>query len=45
MHLGTEKWMEVIPGATHLFRELGVLSQVTRLASQWFMHHLISSSQ
>ena len=45
MHLNTEKKMEIIPGVTHLFEEPGVLSEVTRSASQWFMHHLTAATQ
>jgi dienelactone hydrolase len=41
-HLQTEKKLEIIPGATHLFQELGTLEQVARLASQWFDRYLSS---
>ena len=30
----------VVPGATHLFEEPGALSEVGRLASDWFLGHL-----
>jgi putative phosphoribosyl transferase len=32
--------LEIIPGATHLFEELGALEKVAQLASQWFSRHL-----
>ncbi|OGY21626.1 MAG: hydrolase [Candidatus Woykebacteria bacterium GWB1_45_5] len=32
----SEKKLEVIPGATHLFEEPGALEQVARLATAWF---------
>ena len=32
--------LEIIPGATHLFEELGALEQVANLASDWFSLHL-----
>ena len=32
--------LEIVPGATHLFEERGALEQVTRLATDWFRHHL-----
>jgi len=38
--LGCEKQLEVIPGATHLFEELGALEQVAALATGWFETHL-----
>src|ERR671932_1952781 len=36
----TEKRLEIIPGATHLFEEPGALEQVARLATDWFGRHL-----
>ena len=39
-HLGAEKRLEVIPGATHLFEEPGTLAAVARLARQWFVRYL-----
>ena len=30
----------VVPGATHLFEEPGALEEVSRLAGEWFEHHL-----
>jgi dienelactone hydrolase len=36
--------LQVIPGATHLFEEPGALDQVTRLAADWFHHHLPAST-
>ncbi|OKH20094.1 hydrolase [Hydrococcus rivularis NIES-593] len=41
-HLQTEKKLEIIPGATHLFEEPGTLEEVARLASQWFDRYLSS---
>ncbi len=34
--------MVIIPGATHLFEELGALEQVMQLAADWFGYHLTS---
>ena len=38
--LHCEKRLEIVPGATHLFEELGTLEQVARLARDWFATHL-----
>jgi putative phosphoribosyl transferase len=38
--LRTEKFLEIVPGATHLFAEEGTLERVARLAADWFMKHL-----
>ncbi|MDR7545468.1 MAG: dienelactone hydrolase family protein [Armatimonadota bacterium] len=38
--LATEKALEIVPGATHLFEEPGALDQVARLAASWFDRHL-----
>lgn len=38
--LNTEKKMEIVPGATHLFEEPGTLEEVARLAAHWFQLHL-----
>ena len=40
MHV--EKQLEIIPGATHLFEEVGALEEVARLAAAWFRRYLIS---
>jgi dienelactone hydrolase len=40
--LRTEKQLEIVPRATHLFEESGALEQVAQLASQWFEHYLTS---
>jgi putative phosphoribosyl transferase len=32
--------LAVVPGATHLFEEPGALNEVSRLAGEWFEHHL-----
>jgi putative phosphoribosyl transferase len=37
--LTCENRLEVIPGATHLFEELGALEQVADLARDWFTSH------
>jgi len=34
-----EAKLEIIPGATHLFEELGALEKVAQLASDWFVKH------
>lgn len=38
-HLGCEKKLTIIPGATHLFEEAGTLEQAARAASVWFAAH------
>ena len=35
-----EKELRIIPGATHLFEEVGALDQVAEIAAEWFRHHL-----
>lgn len=37
-----EKEIAVIPGATHLFEEAGALEEAARLATEWFLKHLVS---
>jgi putative phosphoribosyl transferase len=32
--------LEIVPGATHLFEESGTLETASRLARDWFLHHL-----
>ena len=39
-HLETEKKLEVVAGAGHLFEEPGALDEVARLARDWFKRHL-----
>ncbi|GMQ95534.1 MAG: dienelactone hydrolase family protein [Patescibacteria group bacterium] len=34
--LRSEKKLEIVPGATHLFEERGALEEVARLAAEWF---------
>ena len=41
--LSAEKKLEIVPGATHLFEEPGALEEVSRLATDWFKKHLVSS--
>jgi putative phosphoribosyl transferase len=36
----TERRLEIVPGATHLFEEPGKLETVARLAGDWFTRHL-----
>ena len=38
-HLGCEKKLAIIPGATHLFEEPGTLEQAAKAASNWFTAH------
>jgi pimeloyl-ACP methyl ester carboxylesterase len=38
--LTCEKALEVVPGAGHLFEELGTLDQVIDLTRRWFLDHL-----
>ena len=40
--LSTEKKLEIIPGATHLFEEPGALEEVARLACDWFERYLMA---
>jgi putative phosphoribosyl transferase len=35
--------LAVIPGATHLFEELGALDEVSRMAGEWFAGHLMGA--
>ncbi len=44
VQLGTEKRMEIVPGATHLFEEPGTLEEVARMATGWFVRHLVAAS-
>ncbi len=38
--LRTEKELKIVPGATHLFEEPGMLEEVARLAAGWFVGYL-----
>lgn len=38
--LKSDKKLEIIPGATHLFPETGAMEKVCELASEWFQFHL-----
>jgi putative phosphoribosyl transferase len=38
--LATEKRLEIVPGATHLFEEPGTLERAAELARDWFVAHL-----
>ncbi len=37
----TEKELKIVPGATHLFEEPGKLEEVSNLAKDWFIKHLL----
>jgi len=41
VRLNTEKALEIVPGASHLFPEPGALERVFELAGDWFDRHLI----
>lgn len=43
--LRTEKKLEIVPGASHLFEEPGKLEEVAKLATNWFSKHLKQSTQ
>jgi len=40
----TERRLEIVPGATHLFEEPGALDIVAVLARDWFQKHLKAGS-
>ena len=42
--LGCPKEMVVVPGATHLFEEPGVLERVAELARDWFRKYFVPSA-
>jgi putative phosphoribosyl transferase len=42
--LQCERWLEVVPGATHLFEEPGTLEAVVTLARTWFLRHLVTGA-
>ena len=42
---GTEKALEVVSGAGHLFEEPGSLQRVSELAARWFREHLPASAE
>ena len=39
--LSGERAIKIVPGATHLFEEPGALQEVARLATTWFLDHLV----
>jgi len=43
-HLGCEKELRVVPGASHLFGEPGKLETMARLSADWLRRHLGDSS-
>lgn len=43
--LQTEKQIEIVLGAGHLFEEPGTLEEVARLAERWFQHHLTQAHE
>jgi len=40
VRLQCESRLVIVPGATHLFEEVGALDEVSRLAAEWFLMHL-----
>jgi hypothetical protein len=38
---GGEKDLRVIPGASHMFEEIGVIEDVAELAHGWYRRHLM----
>jgi hypothetical protein len=38
------KDLRLIPGATHLFEEVGALERVAEMAAEWFERHFTSST-
>ncbi len=42
--LKSEKELHIVPGATHVFEEPGILEEVARLASGWFRRHLTATA-
>ena len=40
--LSCEQSLEIVPGATHLFEELGAMERVADLAVDWFRRHLVA---
>lgn len=40
----TERRLEIVPGATHLFEEPGALDSVARMACAWFERHLTTEN-
>jgi dienelactone hydrolase len=38
------KRLAVVPGATHLFEEVGAMAEVARLAGEWFLEYLVPSN-
>jgi putative phosphoribosyl transferase len=41
--LTSQKKLEIVPGATHLFEEKGALEEVAKLASKWFTQFLLKA--
>lgn len=39
--LNTEKKLEIVKGATHLFEEPGALEEVAQSAKGWFLKYLL----
>ena len=40
VQLRSEKRLEIVPGATHLFEEPGTPERVVELARDWFLRYL-----
>ena len=43
--LRCQKALRIIPGASHLFEELGTLEIVARMATEWFIDHFVPMAQ
>lgn len=43
--LWSEKRLEIVPGASHLFEEPGTLEEVARIATDWFSKHFQKSAR
>jgi putative phosphoribosyl transferase len=43
--LSCERELKIVPGATHLFEEPGVLEAVAGLATDWFCRHFHTHSE
>ena len=41
--LKSQKQLDIVPGASHLFSEPGALEEVARLAEEWFLRYLIQA--
>ena len=39
-----KKELKIVPGATHLFEEVGKLEMVAQLAAGWFVLHMAANA-